>query len=287
MKIVIYSKTCKEENDGFLSYVVNFLLKSQHEVLIYGSCKEEFPNLHYIWTYQDLRKEKGIDFFFSLGGDGTFLDAAELVGDLNIPIVGINTGRIGFLTGIHKDEFEKAFAMLQTGKYQLEERSLLHVETTDVTLPCRFALNDITVQSSGETSLSTIKVWINEKEVNTYWADGLIVATPTGSTAYSLSCGGPILLPTSQVNVITPIASHSLSVRPIVVPSDQPITLTIGGRSESFILTVDSHRILLPNPATIKITKETFVIKTVRFDAVDFFSVIREKLMWGMDKRNL
>ena len=287
MSIAIYSKNSHDEDVEFLSSIIHFLEERNYELLIFHHFKDQFPSLPCFANYDDLKKETSVDFLFSFGGDGTFLNAASIIGDLNIPIVGINTGRIGFLTNINKSDFERAFCMLQEDNYQIEERTLLHIESSDVSSwPCQFALNDITLHSSGESYLNTINVWIDGQKVNTYWADGLIVATPTGSTAYSLSCGGPIILPSTDVNVITPIASHSLSVRPIVVPANQEISITIEGRSDYFILTIDSHRMELPNPSSLSITKEKFTIKTVRFDSMDFFSVIREKLMWGLDRRN-
>lgn len=287
MKIAIYSRNYCRGDEDFVQHVVDFLSASQHEIWIEKSFSEKFPDLNSFYNYTDLAGKPDIDFLLSLGGDGTLLEAASIIKDLNIPIVGINTGRIGFLTGINKNDFESAFHMLQEGSYEVEERALLHVETdSGMQLPSHFALNDVTLHSSNIPYINTINVWIDDQKVNTYWADGLIIATPTGSTAYSLSCGGPILLPSTRANVITPIASHSLSVRPIVIPDHQTITITIEGRSKSLILTLDSHRVELPNPATITISKEVFSTKTVRFKSIDFFSVIREKLMWGLDKRN-
>ena len=285
MKIALYSKNVSREDADFLSYVVKFLENKQHEILIHRHFGDYFPSLPVFYDHSSL-KEHTVDFLFSLGGDGTLLDAASIVGNSDIPIVGINTGRIGFLTNINQKDFEEAFAMLQQSLFTIEERALLRLECEALPAGSCFALNDITVHSSNSSYLSAIKVWIDGQKVNTYWGDGLIIATPTGSTAYSLSCGGPIILPSTHVNVITPIASHSLSVRPIVVSADKEIILTIEGRNDSFTLTYDSHRVELPNASTITISKETFTIKTVRLDSTDFFSVIREKLMWGLDKRN-
>ena len=288
MKIAIYSRNHSEEDFGFIREVVECLTNKGVELLIPDNFKDKFKNVPSFASYHDLKRESPVDFLFSLGGDGTFLDTANLVGDLNIPIVGINTGRIGFLTGINKNDFEKSFEMLENKKYVLEERSLLHLECQDhVQLATHFALNDITLHSSDLSYVNTIKVWVNNEFVNTYWADGLIVATPTGSTAYSLSCGGPIIMPTVNANVIIPIASHSLSVRPIIVSADEEITVTFESRSDNFSLTLDSIRVIVKNPARLTISKEKFTIKTVRFLSADFFTVIREKLMWGLDKRNM
>jgi NAD+ kinase len=288
MKIAVYSRNHSDEDVLFIRKVFDYLTINGDELLISDNFRDHFNNVPLFASYQDLKNYSRPDFLFSLGGDGTFLDSANLVGDLNIPIVGINTGRIGFLTGINKNDFEKSFRMLENKEYVLEERALLHLECQDhVQLTTHFALNDITLHSSDLSYVNTIKVWVNNEFVNTYWADGLIIATPTGSTAYSLSCGGPIIMPMVNANVIIPIASHSLSVRPIIVSEDDEITVTFESRSENFSLTLDSIRAVVTNPARLTISKEKFTIKTVRFLSAGFFSVIREKLMWGLDKRNI
>lgn len=288
MKIAIYSRNHNNDDVSFIRNVIDYLTAKGYELLISANFKDHFDNIPFFATYQDLKNQPQPDFLFSLGGDGTFLDCANLVGDLSIPIVGINTGRIGFLTGINKNAFEQSFTMLENKEYILEERALLHLESDDhIELLSKYALNDITLHSSDLSYVNTIKVWINDEFVNTYWADGLIIATPTGSTAYSLSCGGPIIMPMVNANVIIPIASHSLSVRPIIVPADDIITVTFESRNENFSLTLDSIRAIVKNPVRLTISKEKFTIKTVRFHSADFFSVIREKLMWGLDKRNI
>ena len=287
MKVAIYSRNFYQEEAEFIRSVFCFLTERNCEIIVSTNLLRLFPDTSYFEKNEDLKKTGNVDFFLSLGGDRTMLESANIVRDLQIPVVGINTGRIGFLTGVNKNDFESAFHLLSKGDYLIEDRTLLHLETEHShAFPCHFALNDITLHASGDVLLNTIKVWINGKLVNTYWADGLIVATPSGSTAYSLSCGGPIITPDSQVNVITPIASHSLSVRPIVVSSNDVIKVEMSGRTENFLLTLDHHRTELPNPAAITISKELFTIKTVRFPDRDFFTVIREKLMWGVDRRN-
>lgn len=288
MKVAVFSRHFNHEESPFILDILNLIHEQGYELLVCGSLSKISPKIPFFNDYEDLKKEMPIDFFFSFGGDGTLLESAGIVRDLGVPIVGINTGRIGFLTGINKSDFAIALDMLSSGKYQIEKRSLLHLDTpySHDDLPYHFALNDITLRSAGEAYLSTIQVAVDNEKVNTYWADGLIISTPSGSTAYSLSCGGPIITPQASVNVITPIATHSLSVRPIVIPSDKKIEITIEGRSENFLLTLDYHRLEIPNPAHITISEEKFTINTVRFDGIDFFSVIREKLFWGADKRN-
>lgn len=287
MKIAVYCRNVNSQDAEFANEMIHTLLQDDHEVWVVKHLDTTSDDIQRFDNHNHLKNSGAIDFLFSLGGDGTFLEAAAIVGDLGIPIVGINTGRIGFLTGINKKDFQSAYQALQNGQFTIESRALLHLECADVkNLPSHFALNDITLHSAGDSFLAKFNVNIDNDTLNTYWADGLIIATPTGSTAYSLSCGGPILIPSTEGNVITPIASHSLSVRPVVVPNRHEITVTVAGRGQSAILTMDSHRIELPIPVTIKITKETFSIRTVRFERMDFFTVIREKLYWGADKRN-
>ena len=239
-------------------------------------------------NHEELSLLRPIDFVLSFGGDGTFIDAANMVGNLNVPIVGINTGRVGFLTAINRNNYQLCFQKLLQGQYVIENRSLLHLECTGpLDIDCDFALNDITVRTSDENSINAIKVWVGRKLVNTYWGDGLIISTPTGSTAYSLSCGGPIIVPDANVNVLTPIASHTLAVRPMVISADEEIRIVVESRNNGFSLALDSHRIVVENPVELRISKEKFQIKTVLFEDTDFYRTIREKLLWGIDKRNL
>ncbi|MDR1758312.1 MAG: NAD(+)/NADH kinase [Bacteroidales bacterium] len=287
MNIAIYSRLANEDDRNFLLEVAGLLLRHGHRVWIEQNLAPLFPDFPSFDPRKANEAIPVLDFLISIGGDGTFLQAARYAGNHGIPVVGINTGRVGFLAHILPSRVEEALRSLETGHFKIEERSLLHVETYPaISLPTTFALNDLTIHSLNEISMSAITVWIDGQKVNTYWADGLIVATPTGSTAYSLSCGGPILLPSSRVNVLTPIASHGLTVRPLVVPAEQQIRLSFEGRGMSFILTIDSHRVELPQPTLIHLSPENFTVSMVRFHEMDFFTVLREKLMWGADRRN-
>ncbi|MCQ2285628.1 MAG: NAD kinase [Bacteroidales bacterium] len=292
MKIAVYIRYFDSESLGFIQMVLQSLREKNCELVLYEpfvrdcGMAEIAENHASFSTPNEL--DASIDYLFSLGGDGTFLDAANLIADKNIPLVGINTGRIGFLTSINKGNFKECLEWLFAGDFELEERSLLHVDCdAPLVIPSNFALNDVTIHPSIDGSINSISVWMDGQKINTYWADGLIVATPTGSTAYSLSCGGPILPPSAAGMVITPIASHSLSVRPIVLPDSAIITLMVESRTKQFSLSLDSHKVVLPHLSKITITKEKFKIRSVRFHSADFFSVIREKLLWGIDKRNL
>lgn len=289
MKIAAYCRNVNDDNLEFVRKALKLVKKGNHELLLHEYFKSVVVDEEVVWfsTYQDLKDAAPVDFMLSFGGDGSFIDAANVLADLGIPLVGVNTGRIGFLTSITKKNFEEYWKLLETGCYTIEERSLLHIDA-DVKLPLQhtFALNDISIHNTEVNSITGVKLWVNDLPANTYWADGLIVATPTGSTAYSLSCGGPIIHPQTQVNVITPISSHSLAVRPIVVSNNDVLKIEVLSRNEKFLLTVDSERITLENPITLTISKENFTIKTTRFLKSNFYSVIREKLLWGIDLRN-
>jgi len=292
MKIAVYSRKRVKHDLHVVRQIVQLLEEMQCEVVLHTNIGNELLKNKFMPTlfsnHETLKQVDNVDFLMSVGGDGTFIDSANMVGILGIPLVGVNTGRIGFLAGTNKHNFREHLQQLIEGKYEIEDRALLHLEcSTPLPLQTHFALNDITVRPSDETSINAIRVWLNGEQVNTYWADGLIIATPTGSTAYSLSCGGPILLPSTQVNVITPIASHTLAVRPIVVPAQHEIKIAVESRSKKFSLALDSKRVLMQNSVTLTITPEHFTIKTVRFPEADFFTIIREKLMWGIDRRNV
>ncbi len=224
----------------------------------------------------------------SIGGDGTILDTVTAIGDSEIPIVGFNTGRLGFLANNAKEEAKQIVEMLLKGDYELEQRSLLSLETDDKLFgKNNFALNELTVHKKDSASMMTIHTYINDEYLNSYWADGLILSTPTGSTAYSLSCGGPILIPQSKSFVINPIAPHNLSARPIIVSDDVEIKLRIEGREEEFLATLDSRTRTISNDYRAKGSKVKILhINLVKFEGQNFYNTIRNKLLWGMDKRN-
>ena len=267
--------------------VIRFMQDNQCKVVLHKNILFKHSDCQYFESYNDLQQVGNVDFMISIGGDGSFIDAANLIGDLNIPLVGINTGRIGFLSAIKKDNYEACLRMLLEKQYTLESRSLLHIEGSEpLSLDTHFVVNDVTIRATDSDSINAITVTTDGKHINTYWADGLIVATPTGSTAYSMSCGGPILHPQTDVVVLTPIASHSLSVRPLVIPASQTLEIAVSGRGGKYSLCVDTQRLILNDNVTLRISKEKFAIQTVLFDNTNFYSTIREKLLWGLDKRN-
>ncbi|MBR4787286.1 MAG: NAD(+)/NADH kinase [Bacteroidales bacterium] len=287
MRIALYSRQNGAEEQAFIRTVIEHLQSQQFDLIIHGNCPEVGGCHAFFHNHEDLSHQLPIDFLVSIGGDGSFIDAANLVGDLNIPLVGINTGRIGFLSGIKKDNFKECFQMLKEHLFTLEQRSLLRMDSSEpIELSGTFAVNDITIRATDTDSISAITVWADGQKVNTYWADGLIISTPTGSTAYSMSCGGPILHPQSRVNVLTPIAPHSLSVRPLVIPSDTTLTVEVESRNGRFALCTDTRKIIVDNHTRLNIRQEDFQIQTVLFHNNNFYNIIREKLLWGLDKRN-
>ncbi len=228
-----------------------------------------------------------VDLFISLGGDGTILQAITLIQDSNIPIVGINTGRLGFLADIAQDNIDHAIDNIFSNNYKVNEVELLQLKTSNNMFgDLNFALNELGVHKRDSASMITIHTYLNNQFLNSYWADGLIVATAIGSTAYSLSVGGPILHPKAQNLVITPIAPHNLTVRPMVVPNNLEITLKVEGRTDSFLATLDSRSEIFTDDIELHIQKAPFTIKLVDLPDTNYYETLRSKLMWGADKRN-
>ena len=228
------------------------------------------------------------DIVISVGGDGTFLETVGIVRDSGIPVLGVNTGRLGFLASTHQDEIKEVLQHIQEEKFRLQSRSVLTLETNEKLFgDDNFALNELTIHKKDTSSMITIHSYIGDLFLNSYWADGLIVATPTGSTAYSLSCGGPIIVPGSKSHVITPIAPHNLNVRPIVVPDDRTIRLRIEGRgAEEFLCTLDSRSVTIDSSVELTIRKAHFELNIIQTENQNFLNTIRNKMMWGLDGRN-
>ncbi|CAI8370714.1 MAG: NAD kinase [Flavobacterium sp. SCGC AAA160-P02] len=229
------------------------------------------------------------DLFFSLGGDGTILRAITYIRDLNIPILGINTGRLGFLANIQKNAIKESIELLIAKKYKIQERTLLSIKTSPKFsnfTEFSFALNEITIARENTTSMIGVKTFLNKEYLTNYWSDGLIIATPTGSTGYSLSCNGPVISPNSKNFVITPIAPHNLNARPMVIPDDTSIELEVDSREKSFLISLDSRITSVPKETKISIKKSPFTIKSVIPHNESFFKTLRTKLLWGEDNRN-
>jgi NAD+ kinase len=231
--------------------------------------------------------DDSFDFMISLGGDGTLLDTVTFIQDKGIPVLGINYGRLGFLATIGKEDLSSAIKALVDRTYVLDKRTLIHL---DADLPlfgnAPFGLNEFVIHKKDTSSMIKIHTYLNGEFLNTYWADGLIVATPTGSTGYSLSCNGPVVFPESGNFVITPVAPHNLNIRPIVVPDDNIISFEIESRSDGFLCSIDSRRELVPKEVQIAVKKEDFSFNLVRLNENNFLQTLRNKLSWGLDKRN-
>ena len=235
--------------------------------------------------YNDVKGN--VDIMLSVGGDGTFLETATIIRDSGIPILGINTGRLGFLASTSKDNIKAALQDIKDNKYRLQTRSLLKLVTEeDLFGEDNFALNELTVHKKETSSMITIHTYIGDLYLNSYWADGLIVSTPTGSTAYSLSCGGPIIVPGALDYVITPIAPHNLNVRPVVVPDSREIRLKIEGRGRDFLCSLDSRSVTIDSAIELTVRKAEFEINVIQTEGQNFLNTIRNKMMWGLDRRN-
>jgi len=228
-----------------------------------------------------------VDIMFSIGGDGTFLETVTFVRDSGIPVVGINSGRLGFLADISRQELPDALHEIETQQYNVKKLSVLELTSPHNLIgDFNFALNELAVHKQDSSSMISIHVYVNDEFLNSYWADGLIVSTPTGSTAYSLSVGGPIMHPLSQGLIITPIAPHNLTVRPLVVPDDVELTLKVEARGGKFLASLDSRSVVMDETTELRIRKAAFSINMVERTNHSFYSTLRNKLMWGADKRN-
>ena len=237
-------------------------------------------------SHKDL--DRTYDLMITIGGDGTLLRSITYVRDLGIPIMGINTGRLGFLATLKQEMLNSELNKILFGEYDIKERSLLEVSVNNKTnfSDFNYALNEVSVGRKNTTSMIEIKTVLDSEYLNTYWADGLIISTPTGSTGYSLSCGGPIMSPSSQTFSITPIAPHNLNARPLIISDETIIELSVKGREESHLLSLDSKIISLENNTVIKIKKASFKIKLASLQNNSFYKTLRNKLLWGEDKRN-
>jgi NAD+ kinase len=294
MKIGIYGQFYHKHSEQYIQHILNALKTTGIEVAVEKNFLELIKHHEEIDTnvatfssFTEL--DHTYDLFFSIGGDGTLLKSITFVRDLGIPIVGINTGRLGFLATIQKEKITDSIAQIVSGKFTISDRSLLAIETnppSEEIGDLNFALNELAINRKNTTSMIKVETFINNEHLAAYWSDGLIVATPTGSTGYSLSCGGPIMDPGSTSLVLTPIAPHNLSARPFVIPDDSEITLKVSGREKSYLISLDSRIATLKDHTEIRIRKAPFTIKLVQLQDDSFIKTLREKLLWGEDKRN-
>ena len=290
MIVAVYNRTFGKEDIPAISKILSALQAHKIQLVFY---KDFYNQLKDSFSFDETpafftsRLDLPIqtDMLISLGGDGTMLDTVSFIGDSNIPLIGINLGRLGFLAAISENEAADAIESLVRGSYTIEKRSLLHLESSmPIFEDAPFALNEFTIHRKDSSSMIKIHTYLNGEFLNTYWADGLIVATPTGSTGYSLSCGGPVVFPQTSSFVITPVAPHNLSTRPIIVPDDNVISFELEGRTDHFLCTLDSRTETIPTSIQLAVKKENFTISLIRPDEHNFLKTIRQKLYWGIDR---
>ncbi|WP_293872060.1 NAD kinase [Flavobacterium sp.] len=293
MKVAIFGQYYQNDTRPIIRDIFVFFNKNSVELVI----EEHFLKILYeekivakpyktFASHKDL--DRSFDILISIGGDGTILKAATFVRDSGIPILGVNAGRLGFLAKVQKENIESFLQIVLEKKYTISERTLLSMESipANTEIAINFAMNEVSVSRKDITSMITIETYLNGEYLNSYWADGLIIATPTGSTGYSLSCGGPILTPEVNGLVITPIAPHNLNARPLVIPDNTEIKLKVSGREEQYLVSLDSRITSVSNNAELVIKKAPFKINMVEILEETFLKTLRNKLLWGEDKRN-
>lgn len=293
MKVAIFGQYYQNDTRPIIKDIFVFFNRNNVELVI----EEKFLKILYeekivekqyntFASHTDL--DISIDILISIGGDGTILRAATFVRDSGIPILGVNAGRLGFLAKVQKENIALFLQIVLEKKYTISERTLLTIDCypNEAEIGINFAMNEISVSRKDTTSMITIETYLNGEYLNSYWADGLIISTPTGSTGYSLSCGGPILTPEVKGLVITPIAPHNLNARPLVIPDDIEIKLKISGREEQYLVSLDSRITSVNNNSELKIKKTPFQIHMVEIPDETFLKTLRNKLLWGEDKRN-
>lgn len=289
--IAIYGKTFNKENIPHAQELFDYLEEKKKKYVV----EKKFFQL----LREDLKLNIKADVFekfdevkantevvFSMGGDGTILDAVVMIKEAEIPILGINFGRLGFLASLGKDQIQAAVDAIEKGSYMIDKRTLLELQTNKPLFDDNIALNDMTIQRKDQSSMITVNAYLNGELLNTYWADGIIISTPTGSTGYSLSCGGPILYPTSGNFVITPVAPHNLNVRPMVVSDDSILSFEITGRGDSFLCTLDARYKAIDSSYSLAIKKAGYCAHLVRLTDQSFLTALKTKLNWGSDHRN-
>jgi NAD+ kinase len=292
MQVAIYSRTSSDIQVSHLQELIDALQARHIAPLVfepfYAAARQQLELPGELKTFTsagDLPAKT--DFMISMGGDGTLLDTVCFVRDKDIPVIGINYGRLGFLAGIGKDDVQRLAEALVNRTYYIDRRSLLHLDCNHPKFgEVPYALNEFTIHKKDTSAMIKIHTYLNGEFLNTYWADGLIVSTPTGSTAYSLSCGGPVVFPDGSTFVITPVAPHNLNVRPIIVPDHHIISFEIEGRSDQFLITLDSRMEIVDHHIQLAVRKEDFSLGLLRLHESNFLITLRNKLLWGIDRRN-
>ena len=293
MKVAIYSRGVDMDQQQSLNALLSELYRYDIDIFVFEDLIHKFDlkameGKSALIPFKDAHDlQNTIDCLISVGGDGTVLDAITLVGDTNIPVLGVNYGRLGFLASISKDELSLMVEALVNRSYVVDKRTLIHLDA-DVPVfgATPFALNEFAIHKRDTSPMIKIHTYLNGEFLNSYWADGLIVATPTGSTGYNMSCNGPILFPESASFVITPVAPHNLNVRSIVVPDTSVISFEIEGRTEEIICALDARKEIVSKKIQIAVKKESFTVSFIRLNENSYLSTLRTKLTWGLDKRN-
>lgn len=292
MKVAIYSRVIEENERVEVQQLLDELQLQRIQSMIYKPFYDQISTVfrfpENILFFRDSGQlDDSVDFLISLGGDGTLLDTIAFVRDKNIPVIGINFGRLGFLASIGKGDMVMAVKALVNRTYVTDKRSLIHLDANKPLFnEVPYGLNEFAIHKTDTSPMIRIHTYLNGEFLNTYWADGLIVSTPTGSTGYSLSCGGPIVFPESGSFVINPVAPHNLNVRPIIVPDDNIISFEVEGRAENFICALDSRKEIVDKNVQLAVRRETFNISLVRLNENNFLQTLRNKLSWGLDRRN-
>jgi len=292
MQVALFGKIYMFDFEPYAQVILKKLMDYDAEIFVHADILRYFRNnikenqkINIFFEKNELPPK--LDFFISIGGDGTFLDAILYVKDSMTPMLGINSGRLGFLANVAKKRIEISLDKLFNGKYKIETRVLLKLESKmDIFGDNNFALNELTIHKKDSASMITVHAYMNGEYLNSYWADGLIIATPTGSTAYSLSVGGPLVVPNSANFIISPIAPHNLTVRPLVVPDNFEFTFEVESRNKQFLIAMDSRSESINEGIELKIKKAKFGVNIIHFDDQTFYKTLRNKLMWGIDRRN-
>lgn len=291
MRIGIHGRDFQTKSTKFIENVLEQLKQRKAEVWFSSKFVKQIktPLLSEIKykIFEQGDSLRNFDFFFSLGGDGTMLESVTYIGKAEVPILGINTGRLGFLAITSRDEIDRALEAIFSGNYKVESRTMLKlVSSSKLFEPQNFALNDFTIMKKDTSSMITVHVFVDGELLNSYWSDGIIVSTPTGSTGYSLSCGGPLVYPKSESFIITAVSPHNLGTRPIVISDKSEITFEIEGRSKKYLVSLDSRFETIDDSVSLKIKKERFNAKLVQLPGHHYFNTLRQKLNWGLDIRN-
>jgi len=288
MKISLYGQKYKEEHKPYLDLLMQKLKILDADVYMFQDYASQIDSSLPTFTSNSDLLKIDPELMITLGGDGTILGATSIIKDIDLPILGINLGRLGFLAGTEKNKIEVALDAWVSKNYRIEDRTMIGIKSSiPIFEDYSYALNDFTLLKRDTSSMVKIHSYIDGQFLNSYWADGLIVCTPTGSTGYSLSCGGPIIFPDSGNFAITPVAPHNLNVRPIVIPDDSVISFKIEGRSENFLCTLDSRFETVTSEHEIEVFKAPTTTKLVFLEEIKFMNTIRQKLSWGFDTRNI